>query len=425
MKRIFLPGMLLVCLFQMAFAQGDGFLQKDGRRVFPLGSYYMPKDDAALKEMVDAGFNLFYCGSKADLDRVQKYGAQGWFTLQTAQGVTPEFKKLVNSVAGHPALALWDGGDEIVWNFTAQSKLYRTLHIFHTPGAWRNQTPEAVAYARKQSAVIMPKIHDCISYIRSVDPNNLQVWINEGETSDMGYTQQYMDAVDITGCDLYPIKTSPLDSAKPRSQMKTIGKSAKKWTVISQGKPIWMVLQAFSWSDLMKVEPEHAIGRPVAYPSFFETRYMAYDVIANGARGVLYWDMRFLSSEPFRQSLFAMSRELAALQPFLTTDPKPISITSYVPAQDNTNQVVGTARQYGRDWMVALVNEGDTTQLATVVEGLNFLDGSKLQELYGDDEVTVKDGRFVTRLRPFEVKVFATSRKWEVTERKSRDYAGQ
>jgi hypothetical protein len=96
-----------------------------------------------------------------------------------------------------------------------------------------------------------------------------------------------------------------------------------------------------------------------------------------------------------------------------------------VPAQDNTNQVAGTARQYGRDWMVALVNEGDTTQLATVVEGLNLLDGSKLQELYGDDEVTVKDGRFVTRLRPFEVKVFATSRKWEVTEKKSRDYTGQ
>jgi hypothetical protein len=424
MKKIFLPGILLVCLFQVAFAQGDGFLQKDGRRLFPVGSYYTPRDDAALKEMVDAGFNLFNCGSKAELDRIQKFGAQGWIALPMAQGLTPEFKKLVGSVAGHPALALWEGPDEVVWGFTANSRLYKKLKVYHTPGAWKKLTPEAMQYAKRQSEIIMPNIHNCISYIRSMDPHNLQVWINEAENSDMAYVDQYMDAVDITGCDIYPIKTKPLDSARPRKEMQFIGRSARRWNVISEGKPVWMVLQAFSWPELAVVEPEHALGRPLAYPSFDETRYMAYDVITNGTRGVLYWDMRFLTSEPFRQSLYGMARELNALQPFLTTDPQPIKVSTYLPEKDNNNQVAYTARQYGRDWMVALVNESDTTQMATLVEGLDHLDGYKLMELYGDEEVQVKNGRFITRLKPFQVKVFATSRKWEATDRKARDYPG-
>jgi hypothetical protein len=42
--------------------------------------------------------------------------------------------------------------------------------------------------------------------------------------------------------------------------------------------------------------------------------------------------------------------------------------------------------------MVALVNESDTTQHAAIVSGLDLLNGQQLVELYGEDEVTVKNG---------------------------------
>jgi hypothetical protein len=74
--------------------------------------------------------------------------------------------------------------------------------------------------------------------------------------------------------------------------------------------------------------------------------------------------------------------------------------------------------------MVALVNESDTVQMAAVVDGLSLLNGYKLVELYGDDEVTVKNGKIIVRLRPFQVKVFATGRKWEVSDRTGRNYPG-
>ena len=417
--------MLFFALLPDINAQGDGYIMKDGKRLFPFGSYYLPEEDAMLKEMVNAGFNLFQCHSKADLDRVQKAGAQGWVPIPLHEGDSPRLKELVNSVAGHPALAVWEGPDEIVWTFTAMSDLYRTKKVHKVPGEWFTLTPEALRYAKEQSAIIMPNIAKAVAYVRNVDPNNLQVWINEAGTSDMGYVWQYMDIIDIAGCDMYPVRTSLTEgSVKPRKQIQDIGKEAGRWTVTSQGKPVWMVLQAFSWHELGVLDAARWANRPVAYASFDESRYMAYDVIANGTNGVLYWEMRFLTSEPFRQSLYALAREFNALQPLLTTDPKPIKITTHLPEQDANHRVAGTARQYGRDWMVALVNESDTTQHAAIVSGLDLLNGQQLVELYGEDEVTVKNGKFFVRLKPFEVKVYATSRKWEVADKKGRDYRG-
>jgi hypothetical protein len=75
--------------------------------------------------------------------------------------------------------------------------------------------------------------------------------------------------------------------------------------------------------------------------------------------------------------------------------------------------------------MITVVNEADTTQSAAVISGLDHLNGQKLVELYGDDEVQVKDGKLFTRLRPLQVKVFATSRKWETSNKKGRDYQGK
>jgi len=69
----------------------------------------MPKDDISLSEMVEAGFNLFNCRSKEDLDRLYKVGVQGWLPLKLQDGVTEEFKEKVLSVAKHPALAVWEG----------------------------------------------------------------------------------------------------------------------------------------------------------------------------------------------------------------------------------------------------------------------------------------------------------------------------
>ncbi len=417
--------LLCLSIAKRTAAQGDGYIYKDGKRQFVFGSYFLPKDDAGLKEMTDAGFNLFACGNAQDLDRLQRYNTQGWVFLRLEKGVTPELQRQITSVANHPALAVWSGPDELVWGFTANSRLYRELKVHSEKGAWRKLNPDALQYARQQSALLLPNMHNAVAWLRSADKRNLQLWINEGENSDMSYMWQYMDDFDITGFDLYPVKTArPDSSTRPRRQVQSIGKSTGRWNTVSQGKPLWIVLQAFSWSELRSVEPWNADGRPIAYPSFEESRHMAYGALAAGASGLLYWDLRWLTSEECRQSLYGLAREFKALQPFLSTDPRPISVRAYEP-DSTAGRVMATARQYGRDWMVAVVNEADTAQYAAVVSGLDRLNGQKLVQLYGDDEGQVKDGKFVVRLRPLEVKVFATSRKWEAVDKKGRNYPGK
>jgi hypothetical protein len=44
-----------------------------------------------------------------------------------------------------------------------------------------------------------------------------------------------------------------------------------------------------------------------------------------------------------------------------------------------------------------------------------------LELLYGVEKVTVERNEFTTRIKPLEVKVFATSRKCETKEYKGRD----
>ncbi len=354
MKRKILSVIVFLCLFQAISAQGDGYLLKNGKRVFVFGSYYLSDSDAALKEMVNAGLNLFPAGPGQISTGCKNSVCRGWVPLPLAEGVSDNLKKLAGSVAGHPALALWEGPDEFVWWFTAHSNLYKTKKIHHAPGAWRNLAPEALKYAKEQSRILMPKVRSAIAYVQKHRPIILQMWINEAENSDMGYVQEYMDDVD-TGCDIAIQVSAHQWQRKGRQSMQPIGKSAKRWTAISENKPIYMVLQGFSWNELVVIDKDKFKDRPVAYPSFEESRYMAYDVIANGTRGILYWDMKYLTSNEYRTSLFGLANEFNALQPFLTTDPKPITISTYQPEEDTNNRVVGTARQYGRDWISGTV----------------------------------------------------------------------
>jgi hypothetical protein len=76
------------------------------------------------------------------------------------------------------------------------------------------------------------------------------------------------------------------------------------------------------------------------------------------------------------------------------------------------------------EWVVAVINETDRPNADGEVTGLADLNGRSLEQLYGTEHVQVHEGAFVTRLLPYEVKLFATSRKGEAKRREGRDYIG-
>jgi hypothetical protein len=407
----------------IVYGYGDGFLTQNGHRLFPIGFYEHPAEDDALRDMAEAGVNLILCGNEDSLDRVQAHGMMGWVPLSLQSGATPEFQERIRTLAEHPALAIWEGPDEVVWNFTAYSGLWRQdrIGVFPNKDEWWMQTPLAIEYSEERAAEIMPNMREAVEFIRSVDPHNRQVWINEARDSDLKFVRQYIDFVDITGCDDYPIRADTRHAIR-------VADATDRWRELGKGRPVWMVLQAFSWNDL---DDEH--GDITAFPTFAESRLMAYVCITHGARGILYWGSSYLKSEQkdaFRKSLYALTSELAALHPFLTAPIEryvSVQVTddgrTDIPVPTSMRGVSITARRTGRDWLIILVNEDPHSHMGVEVIGLDPLNGTEFVELYGDEEATVLGGSFVTRMRPFEVKLFATHRKWETTQQEGREFA--
>ncbi len=419
-----------------SFAQGEGFIKTEkGQRLFPIGFYELPKSDAELSKMAASGINLIRCGSRKDLERISNAGMMGAFYLALSQGKTDKLKKQVESVMDHPALAVWEGPDEIVWTFTAMSGLWRKdqAGIFEHKGEWWMQTPEVIQYSENKAKEIIPKLIEGIDLVRGLDRANHKVWINEARNSDVKFCRQYMDYIDITGCDYYPIRGEIRDAIK-------VGKTTERWSHTGRGKPVWMVLQAFSWSELGTPGSHHYA--PEAYPAFDEARLMAFVSIVYGAKGILYFGSSQEKTPPdFRQSLYALTSELSALQSFLVSPEQDIEQIRCIealtagPVEGWFHEKEGwppleklgvrsSFRNAGNDWLIILVNEDNSPHYGVEVSGLDDLNGKNLNLLYGEENVKVSKGGFVTRMKPFEVKVFATSRNFETNQLKGRDYAG-
>ncbi len=404
---------LLTLAASPARAEHDGYLHKDGRTLFPIGFYELPKDDTKLKAMADAGVNLVRCRSRADLDRVASVGMMGVIPLGVHSGATDKLRKHIQSVCDHPALAVWEGPDEVVWNFTAYSGLYRKAKVHKQSGEWWKQTSNALAYSRKRAAELMPKMREGIALVRKLDKRNRPFWINEAQRSDVKFVRQYLGWIDITGCDIYPI------SERNRNVVR-VGVGTERWKQAGRGKPVYMVLQAFGWGEL----GDYYGHRKTVYPSFAESRFMAYDVIAHGARGILYWGSHYLKSEAFRRSIYALTHELSMLQTLLVGPEVEGSGVNLIEMREDPNQlgVCGTARAAGDELLVILVNEDETPHMGTEVVGLKAWEGKSLELLYGDETCVVRGGAIVTRMLPHEVKVFATSKKYESKRTEGRDY---
>lgn len=407
---------VLLCLLssalQMASRADSGYLPTAKGPAFPLGFYELPEDDTALKAMADAGVNLVRCRNRADLDRLRDMGMMGVIPLPLQDGATDALRETVAGLVDHPALAVWEGPDEVVWNFTAYSGLFRTMGVHSEKEAWQKQTPAAVAYAKQKAAEIIPNMRTAVALIRELDTARRPVWINEAQSSDTYYVRQYLDFVDITGCDIYPVK-------KDKRQLERIGQGTERWLKVGRGKPVYMVLQAFSWSELGDYYGE----KETVYPAFSESRFMAYDAIVRGAGGILYWGSQFLKSEAFRESLYALTSELSSLQPFLIAPALPVRITlTDMPEAPGATNVYATLRKHKQEWLLIVVNEDNVRHMGVVLENLDALNGHELHLLYTESSQAVFHGEVIVRMQPYDTQVYCTSRDYETSRRAGREF---
>ena len=173
--------------------------------------------------------NLIRCGNRDALDLAHEQGMMGWVPLSVQQGATPGLRKQIETLRNHPALAVWEGPDEIVWTFTAYSFLKERAGF--TREDWNNQIPKAVNYAKKEGDKVITKMNEGIRLVRELDERNLPFWVNEAADSDVKYVRDYIDSIDITGCDYYAVRKAGTD-------LQSIGRLVDRWDAIGRGKPV-------------------------------------------------------------------------------------------------------------------------------------------------------------------------------------------
>lgn len=358
----------------------DRMLLVNGQRMFVLGLYENPKDDTALDEVAKAGINLvFSSADREQLDRLHSHGVYAWVNTGDAIDLSDRadarkaaLDKMVMAVAHHPALLVWEVPDEALWNVWYGAELWRNrdeikqqdelinalgdkvkadklkgmraaARKFWSVGEYRKAEQLAddiwrelgkepphpdlnVSNAPDRAAKMANGMWRGYNYLKRIDPGH-PIWMNHAPRNSVAQRAAFNKAADIVGCDIYPVPpylgghSDLVDRG-----LTSVGAYTGLMQDAAPRKPVWMVLQGFGWADLaeQKNSPDADKQRQ---PTYHESRFMAYDAIVHGARGILYWGTAYTDkTKPFWNSFLALMRELADLHPVLSAPDAKISL---------------------------------------------------------------------------------------------------
>lgn len=450
-------------------------LMVDGRPRFVLGMYENPADDRDLQDAVRSGFNLFQSPAEgAALDRLERHGAKAWVNLGGAldlgadTGVrAAQLTRIVKEVGKHPALLVWEGPDEILWNQwwvpleTVRAELRSMRDLAGSGGAlgeWARHAQDCLdrglypEFQRSREAFWREAGRPCphpevrvdavperigavgegitagIEHVRRLDPNHV-VWLNHAPRNALADLRFFNRAADMVGCDIYPAPAN-LDvghSDLTDLSLGAVGAYTRRMRLAAPGKACAMVLQGFGWRDLRdNVTPsqrELGIGRP---PGFGESRFMAYEAILHGANAILYWGTAYskatgpdgtpVAGRPrLWHDLLRIGREIRALEPALLAKPvrAPVIRPAATFGSHESPGFVASLRRVGDDAVLLVANESPHGRRFAVERLPSWLNGRKLHRLGTGEEHEVRGGRFEDGIRATDVHVYATSRRFE------------
>ena len=437
----------------------------DGQPRLIIGLYEHLDDEERLAEVAAAGFNLVACPAhRAALDRVHKHGLRAWINLGgnlnlrgDDQAGRTKLLATVNRFKDHPALLVWEGPDEPLWNVSHVRERYFGEQEFPAMAAaaaagagdraeietlirrcrGRYERAEWEAFEAARAAVWKrlgrqpPRPNVRMSTIaadarrlgdgltrgfeavRQADPGHI-LWLNHAPRNSIASLRHFNRAVDIAGCDIYPVPFNfrVMHSDLTDRNLTSVGAYTDRMRAAAPGKAVAMVLQGFGWRDLGKDKPEDPnIGRR---PTWSESRVMAYEALIHGASAVLYWGTAYIDKpSPLWRDLLAVAGELRALEPALvapSVEPAPRCV-----AQESFGSIDGQGpalmlKKVASDYVLIAVNE-QVHGLAFTVSGLpRELDGRTLYCFTSGESHAVKSQAFSDGMRASDVYVYATSR---------------
>jgi hypothetical protein len=389
----------------------------DGQKIFPLSVAVIPPPDgktpdgkSAWEALSEGGINF------ARIAPMDCTGTHGWndagfqkaeaymremaprnihvwmtigqdlsYTAADDQQGQEKLKTFIKRFKDNPAMAAWKGADEPLWgNMNTNGK----------------RPPASIATVYK--------------IVHELDPDH-PVMVLQAPRGTAEELATYAPYLDVTGMDVFPISYPPGGHVAkwPNKEISSVG----DWTKIvmqgSAGKPVWMTLQiAFSGTT----KP----GKTLRFPNFAEERFMTYEAIICGARGInwfggsidvtlnerdeklgynwTFWDriLKPLVAElndksPLHEALIAPNSKL------------PVKVQE---AEEGLEYVV---REVGDEvFVLACKREGKTVQAHFTGLPSSVSTGDVLYE--EPRKVEVKDGAFADWFAPFDVHVYRFKR---------------
>lgn len=400
--------LLLACLCASAGTvriQNDGVLTFDGRRAFPIGFTTAPAPGTtapsgadSYQELATNGVVFNRCGTSAKwgpgaeaaLDKMLAQSAKTGMLCAIYipdltvinPGDTPkenELRRVVTKYRTHKAVAFWKGADEPEWGKVPVEKLKRFYEIVH-----------------------------------EVDPNH-PVWITQAPRGSVESLKPYNAVYDVGAIDVYPISYPPgVHSDIPNKSLSMVGDYGKRIADVTAGtgKPFWMVLQ-ICFSGVTKP------GKTLRFPTLSEERYMSYESVIEGARGLLYFggNVEACWNEEDRKLGWNWTFYKRVLKPVLDEFkpdgplyPALIAPDSNIPVEvEGGNGIEYRVREApGAVYLIAAKREGDTARVKFSGLPRDVTTGDLLYE--EPRKVTAKDGSFSDWFGPNEVHVYRFAR---------------
>ncbi|MCL5281668.1 MAG: hypothetical protein M1376_17360 [Planctomycetes bacterium] len=384
----------------------DGVLLIDGRKILPIGFTGGPPPDGptpegkpAFEEIREAGGTFFRTGIQGNnswnedttaqeqvwMDAAARYGLYCWPRLgklsSLQQGDHAKellLRSVLNRFRHHPGLLLWKNVDEPWWGKVPAESMIRAYRI-----------------------------------IKEVDPCH-PVGLTQAPRGTVADLRPYNAAADILLLDIYPVGYPPgRHSLGPNKEISMVGDHTRFIKEVADGKPIWMVLQ-IAWSGV--VNP----GKTLRFPTFAQERFMTYQALINGARGLIYfggnikaamapqdaklgWNWTF-----WRRVLRPVLEEVGTRSPLAAALVAP---DSKLPVKvEGAKDVEFCIREVGNDlYLLACKREGQTLEVKFTGLPAWAASGEVLYE--SPRQVQAKAGQFTDWFAPFDVHVYRFRRR--------------
>jgi hypothetical protein len=252
----------------------DNVLVINGRKVFPIGfspippiNGKTPTADDALQEFRNAGALLFrmvqnnnwspqvIADQQAALDWAAQHGMYVWLNLRelsqfpsTDTNTPVQLASIVDTFKNHPSLGLWKNFDEAWWGGVSVTNLKNGYDVI--------------------------KLHDTNHPV-------VQTHAPRGYVTNL---QPYNVAADVLAVDIYPVAVpAPTNPPPTNTNISVVGDWANEIAQVAGGqKEFWLIEQIASSGTTPP-------GKTLIFPTFTQSRYMAYQSIIDGARGLMFF----------------------------------------------------------------------------------------------------------------------------------------